>query len=81
MKTTIETIKRELTEAGLSFSGCYEKLPLMILNKIENMKHFGVEVLEESNFGYKVKEIITKLEKLDTRKTVICPITFKTILK
>lgn len=61
---TLEKIKIEMGIAGLPTTGCYEKLPNVILNGVDTVEKFGVEYwLKTTTTGDKVREIVKKLTK------------------
>jgi len=79
MTTTIEIIKNELKENNLPFTGAYERMPLMMLEVINNIKRFGVDAINNSTLGRATKRIALQLAEKDTRELVI--INGKTILR
>ena len=55
-------IIKELDEAGISYTGVYEKLPNIIFNAVDTVKDLGYDYWESSTTtGVKVKDIVKKL--------------------
>lgn len=68
MITTISIIEKELKENNLPFTGIYSGMPKLILSAVNDIKHFGIESLENRSLGKGAKRIAIYLAAQDTRK-------------
>lgn len=75
---TIKEIKLEMHIVGLPYTGSYDNMPQLIQKNIDTIKHFGESSV--GRLGVIAKELVLKLASLDTRKSIICPVTYKNVL-
>lgn len=59
---TTERILTELKNENIPFTGCYSKMPEIVLNGINTVKAFGFEYwTARTTAGAKVKEVVKRL--------------------
>lgn len=71
MTTTIAIIETELKANNIPFTGINGQLPKMILKVVNDIKHFGVDAINNSTLGKGPKKIALELAEKDTRSAVI----------
>jgi len=78
--TTLGTVTKALENRNFKTNGVYSELPKITYNLIIKVLNFGESQIEKSTLGKGVKELVLELARLDGRKSIVCPVTFKNIL-
>lgn len=78
--TTLESVTKALKENNFPTTGMYKDIPQMVYSYILEAIHFGVEKIEQSNLGDRLKNLTIELYEKDNRKSVICSKTLKNVI-